>query len=463
MNNELKNTYLRFKKYFLFIFLMFSSLTSHSETIVKCEQLFFSGSKKNQNQTVPQENKYKILADELGLTYLKAPVPAGYRREIINSRTYIKKDGTTGKTLRFYRYRRPDGSIIRPILNSAEYKSIIEKFKQFEIEPTWQNVWLSTDSTTHIQVLAKDHKGETATIYHEDWGTGASQAKYVRVQSLGPKVSLIRKKLDSVLKNTDIKIDEKSKVDAVALKLLMSGRIRVGDIKYQNENGTTGVTTLLKNQVEINEKNQLFLIYIGKSGNKNPENPTFTQIEITDKLLKTAIIELKNTNTHDPRLLIYKSNTAHDELSALTPSGVNNEFRNLLLKYKKHSEKNQMFTVKDLRTWSATVKTVEELIRAGRPPTELDKKSKVLQVVAKNVSRLLNNTPGVARENYIDPRLLNPDGYEKLWTLCEDQFPDLIKSNALPTNLTDKNDFNLQFDLKFEPLVLQFLTTYSDF
>ena len=420
----------------LFLGLLFSSLTAQAADAVRCEALF---------NKIPL-NKYEALAEELDLTYLKSPVPAGYMRMILNTRVYLKKDGTAGKTVYYYRYFRPDGSIIRPKLDAEEHKDIVAQFTRMKPDRNWDQVWLSPDENSHIQVLAKNSQGKNVAIYHEDWSPGASQAKFKRVQKFGVYVAELRKGFEKILKNPSYESDSRQKVESAALMLLMSGRIRVGDIKYLSENGTSGVTTLQKKQVFTDEKGNLFLKYIGKSGNKNPINPNYTTIEISNPSLKKTLLELNQTNSNDPRLMIYNRNS---NLTALSPDYLNRRLRELT--------GYQSFSVKDFRTWSANVKTVQELIQSGSPPESLTRQDAILKAVAKNVSRLLNNTPGVARKDYIDPRILNPEGYRDLWQLCKTQFPALLLLKA-----DKKNDFNIRYNPAFENLTLAFLKSLEE-
>ena len=419
-----------------------------------CTALFHESSHSTPADTPKPLNKFEKLAGELGLTYIKAPVPAGYRRTIINSRIYTKKDGTQGKTLRYYRFYRPDGSVIRPRIDAAEYQEMMKRFAALEVQPNWTDVWLSTNEKTHIQVLAKNALHETVAIYHNSWSAGASVAKFKRVQSFGPFVTSIRNQLNEVIQDKSLNISSKEKVEATAYLLLMSGRIRVGDIKYLQKNGTSGVTTLQKNQVYIDHEGRLFLRYIGKSGNKNSSKPTITTLEITDALLKASLTELKNSNTRDPRLLVYQNRANSQTLSPLSASSLNGKLKNLVSRLDTAGKTDGVFSVKDFRTWAATVKTVEELIRAGPPPTELPKKDFIFMQVSKNVSRLLNNTPAVARQDYIDPRLLNPDAYVQLWALAKAQFPQLITATAIENNT---QPFDVKYNLDFEPLAIAYL------
>jgi hypothetical protein len=180
-----------FKNYILLVFAFINIsvgfLASESLASLQCENLFSSAV-----ESTPPVSKYEKMAEELGLNYLKAPVPQGYTRVLISSRTYRKKDGTPGKTLHYYRYFRPDGTVIRPRLDRDEHNDIVARFKSIKLDPKWKNVWLSPDEESHIQVLAKTSKGETVALYHADWGAGAAKFKFKRIESLGARLNSLR-------------------------------------------------------------------------------------------------------------------------------------------------------------------------------------------------------------------------------------------------------------------------------
>ncbi len=75
--------------------------------------------------------------------------------------------------------------------------------------------------------------------------------------------------------------------------------------------------------------------------------------------------------------------------------------------------------------------------------------------VARRVSQLLNNTPGVARKDYIDPRILNPESYARLWKLCQTQFPSLIA--RVQNSTSPESSFDQKYNPDFEALASEFL------
>jgi DNA topoisomerase IB len=62
-------------------------------------------------------------------------------------------------------------------------------------------------------------------------------------------------------------------------------------------------------------------------------------------------------------------------------------------------------TAKDFRTWHGTVKAAEELAEIGPQPTRA-KRKKAVSKAMKEVADMLGNTPTVARNSYVDPRVV---------------------------------------------------------
>ena len=74
------------------------------------------------------------------------------------------------------------------------------------------------------------------------------------------------------------------------------------------------------------------------------------------------------------------------------------------------------FTLKDFRTWGASLLAAIKLAELGPAETETEKKKKIVQAV-KDVAEELGNTPAVCRSSYIHPAVLA--AYEKGVTLAE--------------------------------------------
>lgn len=64
------------------------------------------------------------------------------------------------------------------------------------------------------------------------------------------------------------------------------------------------------------------------------------------------------------------------------------------------------FTVKDFRTWHATVLAAVGLAVSERAPTSPQALRRAVARVTQEVAGYLGNTPAVARGSYIDPRVI---------------------------------------------------------
>ncbi len=67
---------------------------------------------------------------------------------------------------------------------------------------------------------------------------------------------------------------------------------------------------------------------------------------------------------------------------------------------------NENITAKDFRTWNGTVEAAVYLSRA-EIPTGRKGREVVIRDAVKAVAEMLGNTPAVARDSYIDPRILD--------------------------------------------------------
>lgn len=102
---------------------------------------------------------------------------------------------------------------------------------------------------------------------------------------------------------------------------------------------------------------------------------------------------LKRGRHKSPRLLVYRDDDGYHEIDA---SMINERFHELV---------GDDFTVKDLRTWTATVHAAVDLAEAD-PPTTKKALNAAEKEMLEEVSEHLGNTPAVARSSYIDPRVV---------------------------------------------------------
>lgn len=178
--------------------------------------------------------------------------------------------------------------------------------------------------------------------------------------------------------------------------MLDLGLFRTGGEEYEQEHGTHGVTTLHRKHVKV-DGDVLHFHFPAKSGVERDAT-------VRDPALAQAITALKQSRAPGPRLLQYRDGKRWREI---TGSDVNAEFKVLT---------GSDFTVKDLRTWAATVTAAAALAElsldngeaTNTKPGKTAKPSataaaKTEREVVKMVSAQLGNTPAVARRSYVDP------------------------------------------------------------
>lgn len=74
-------------------------------------------------------------------------------------------------------------------------------------------------------------------------------------------------------------------------------------------------------------------------------------------------------------------------------------------------------TAKDFRTWHATVIAAEVLAQSDEDGKTKTSRKRAVKRAAQEVSSYLGNTPTIARNSYIDPRVI--DAYESGSTIAQ--------------------------------------------
>jgi DNA topoisomerase-1 len=260
-------------------------------------------------------------------------------------------------------------------------KTVLKRIKQLKIPPNWENVKISKDPLSKVQVIGYDSKNREQRIYHELWIKQSSQEKYASMKKIDKKYSEFDKILTKCIKKKDFSHDC---VIANVIRILMVLNIRVGNETYFEENGTCGLTTLRKNNLKIIDS-QYFLNFIGK---KNVEHNKHIKSKSIRKFLD-SMKKIKNE-----RLFCYKDGLKTIEVVA---SHVNN-FIKLHL--------GDEFTSKDLRTYNANKIFKEQLNNFEKPNTEKEAIKNIRKAI-KYTSEQLGNTPKVCKDSYIDPNIID--------------------------------------------------------
>ncbi|MFD1150074.1 DNA topoisomerase IB [Saccharothrix hoggarensis] len=256
----------------------------------------------------------------------------------------------------------------------------VARIKALVIPPAWRDVWVCPHPNGHIQAVGTDAAGRRQYLYHERWRQDRDEEKHDRVLTLAPVLPAFR---EEVARELDGRGRSRQRVLAVALTVLDRGMFRVGGESYAADNGTHGVATLLCSHVTVRGTAVDFR-YPAKGGLE------FTTSVEGERLARAVRTLLRGRAGTDERLLTDAGGYV------IGSDDVNERFKDLV---------GSEFSVKDLRTWHATVSAAVAFAREGRPESQRGRK-RVEAAVMREVSEELGNTPAVARKSYVDPRVV---------------------------------------------------------
>ncbi len=259
----------------------------------------------------------------------------------------------------------------------------LERAKALVIPPAWRDVWISPHRNGHIQAVGTDDAGRRQYLYHEAWHEARDREKHDRVLQLAKRLPAARKHVASELREPGL---TRRRVTAAGLRMLDAGLFRSGGEEYESEHGSHGVATLLRSHVSVSGE-QISFEFPAKSGQ-------LREAVMSDQLLARIVLSLKRSGYPGERLLAYRDADGWHELRS---SDLNVAFKQIV---------GQEFTVKDLRTWAATVTAAVALAQTGPAQSEREVR-RAEKDAMKVVAEHLGNTPAVARRSYVDPRVLD--------------------------------------------------------
>ncbi|MGO4258197.1 DNA topoisomerase IB [Marmoricola sp. RAF53] len=263
----------------------------------------------------------------------------------------------------------------------------VERVRALVIPPAWTEVWICPHPRGHLQAVGTDGAGRRQYLYHPQWRSQRDLEKFDRVIDLGEKLPGLRRRLRRELSaEVGENGTERTRVLALAVRLIDLGCFRPGSEQATAENETHGLTTLERRHVTCRNGTVTFR-FVGKAEVDH-------EIVIEDPVVVEAVTRLRRTRRSDPRLLATRTGR---RWHPVTPEEVNEHIRQLT---------GLDVTAKDFRTWHATVTVAAELARPPAPESARARKRRVNEALAE-AADLLGNTPTVARSSYVDPRVLD--------------------------------------------------------
>ena len=233
----------------------------------------------------------------------------------------------------FRRVRRGRGfSYLNNDRDRVDDAEVLARIEALVIPPAWKDVWISPHPNGHIQAVGTDVAGRRQYLYHERWQTERSEEKFDRAVSLAKQLPDWRLDLLIDLRRRGLGRD---RVLALAQHLIDQGYFRAGGEEYVEENGSYGLSTLLRDHVRL-RRDSVDFDYPAKSGVRRT-------VSLDDPLVIGAVRSLLRADTTSARLLVYRATDGWSEVHA---DDINTRFRELV---------GEEFSVKDIRTWHGTV------------------------------------------------------------------------------------------------------------
>ncbi len=272
----------------------------------------------------------------------------------------------------------------------------IQRIRSLAIPPAWQQVWISPYPNGHIQAVGTDVAGRRQYLYHPAWREKRDRMKFDRVLAAARKLPAARRAITRDLALEGMPVE---RANSVAVRLLDLGYFRIGSDIYAETNGSFGLTTLEKRHVSKNMDTMVFR-FEGKSGIEH-------SIEIDDPDVMVALDSLRRRRGGSERLLAYQLQRRWRDLDSSTVNSyLSVHFDDL--------------TAKDFRTWHATVLAAAALAASEEPGDTRRSRQRAIKAAVVEVSEYLGNTPTIAKNSYVDPRVI--DLYENGTTID----PDLV-------------------------------------
>ena len=262
---------------------------------------------------------------------------------------------------------------------------LVARITALVIPPAWRDVWISPDPFGHIQATGVDQRGRTQYLYHPRWRERRDQQKFDDMVAFARALPALRSVVDHDIALGDM---SREQVLACAARLLDRGFFRIGSEVYKVTNETYGLATMLKRHVTVSGEVIRF-DYVAKESKRRVQaiiDPEVAAIVTTLKRRRGGGEELLAYRNGDRRWCDVRSPDINAYLKAAT---------------------NLDISAKDFRTWGATVLAAVGL--AVIEPSELSRtgRKRAIARAVKEVAYHLGNTPTVARNSYIDPRVFD--------------------------------------------------------
>ncbi len=277
---------------------------------------------------------------------------------------------TRRKRGKVWRYQQADGSAITD-------PEEIARLNRIALPPAYINGRFCPDPSGHIQAVGIDARGRCQYRYHPDFRASRDSAKYDRCAAFGKALPKLRAQVERDLKGNPLAYKT---VVAAIVRILDTGRLRIGNEAYAKSNKSFGVTTLRNRHAKVDRKS-LNLKYRAKSG-------IMRAVTFDDKSVLRVVRRCQDLRGQN----LFQYQDSDGRVCQVTSGDVNDYLR---------GQTSEEFSAKDFRTWGGTVVAYSEWCAAQDRGEQIG-----IRAVAEAVAQELGNTATIARKSYIHPRVL---------------------------------------------------------
>jgi DNA topoisomerase-1 len=257
------------------------------------------------------------------------------------------------------------------------------RIEELVIPPAWADVWICRWPNGHIQAVGTDVAGRRQYLYHPAWRERRDKEKFDHVVLVGQRLPGARATVTRHLGRDGM---PRERALATAFRLLDLGFFRVGGESYAETNRSYGLATLLRRHAKV-QGSRVSFRYDAKSGQRRT-------LTLADVAVAASVRALLRRRGGGAELLAYKEGRLwHD----VTSADVNAYVKERL---------GDDVSAKDFRTWHATVLAAAELSAHAADATSKTSRERVLREAVAEVADQLGNTPTIARNSYIDPKVV---------------------------------------------------------
>lgn len=269
----------------------------------------------------------------------------------------------------------------------------LERVRSLAIPPAWRDVWICPHPRGHLQAVGIDAAGRRQYRYHDAWRTRRDAEKFDRMLNFARALPHLRDVCGKCLAATDE--PTRDRVLACAVRLLDLGFFRIGGTPRSPDVESVGLTTMRLEHVSVSGEAVVF-DYPAKGGAERVQ-------AVVDPEVREVVARLRRRRGGGRQLIVCKEDGRWRNLDAQEVNAF----------IKAHA--GEAFSAKDFRTWSATVLAAVAVAVAGWADSRTGRQ-RAVRHATREVADYLGNTPAVARDSYIDPRVF--DRYRSGWTIA---------------------------------------------